>query len=199
MADATARLEQFRKMAEADPNNELGHFSLGQELLKAGDFADAEKSFARVLELNPNLSRAWQYQATAQKALGKTDQSIATLTRGVQIAHERGENMPKDEMIKMLQDAGAKVPEFASAAAPALKAVGTGQVQCSRCGNVAAAMAHAPFSNAQGREIQSKVCADCWQQWIRMGTKVINELRLPLNDPSAQKIFDQHMREFLNL
>jgi Fe-S cluster biosynthesis and repair protein YggX len=32
-----------------------------------------------------------------------------------------------------------------------------------------------------------------------MGTKVINELRLPLSDPQAQKIFDQHMREFLNL
>ena len=32
-----------------------------------------------------------------------------------------------------------------------------------------------------------------------MGTKVINELRLPLNDPQAQKLDDQHMLEFLNL
>jgi Fe-S cluster biosynthesis and repair protein YggX len=32
-----------------------------------------------------------------------------------------------------------------------------------------------------------------------MGTKVINELRLPLSDPQAQRIFDQHMMEFLNL
>jgi len=28
---------------------------------------------------------------------------------------------------------------------------------------------------------------------------VINELRLPLSDPQAGKIFDHHMREFLNL
>jgi hypothetical protein len=28
---------------------------------------------------------------------------------------------------------------------------------------------------------------------------VINELRLPLADPQAQKVFDQHMKEFLNL
>jgi Fe-S cluster biosynthesis and repair protein YggX len=32
-----------------------------------------------------------------------------------------------------------------------------------------------------------------------MGTKLINELRLPLSDPKAQKIFDQNMMEFLNL
>ena len=32
-----------------------------------------------------------------------------------------------------------------------------------------------------------------------MGTKVINELRLPLSDPQAQKVWDQHIREFLNL
>ena len=32
-----------------------------------------------------------------------------------------------------------------------------------------------------------------------MGTKVINELRLPLNDPQAQKIYDQHMMDFLTL
>jgi hypothetical protein len=28
---------------------------------------------------------------------------------------------------------------------------------------------------------------------------VINELRLPLADPQAQKMWDQHVREFLNL
>ena len=60
-------------------------------------------------------------------------------------------------------------------------------------------MATAPFRNAQGQMIQEKICADCWREWIGMGTKVINELRLPLNDPQAQKIYDQHMLEFLNL
>jgi Fe-S cluster biosynthesis and repair protein YggX len=50
-----------------------------------------------------------------------------------------------------------------------------------------------------GKEIYEKICADCWREWIAMGTKVINELRLPLSDPQAQKIFDQHMKEFLNL
>ena len=32
-----------------------------------------------------------------------------------------------------------------------------------------------------------------------MGTKVINELGLPLANPKAQEIYDQHMKEFLML
>ena len=55
------------------------------------------------------------------------------------------------------------------------------------------------FRNATGQEIHQKICADCFREWIGMGTKVINELRLPLNYPQAQKVYDQHMMEFLNL
>ena len=71
--------------------------------------------------------------------------------------------------------------------------------QCHRCGQIKPKMAHPPFSSAQGKLIQEKICPDCWREWIGMGTKVINELRLPLSDPQAQKVFDQHMMEFLNL
>ena len=55
------------------------------------------------------------------------------------------------------------------------------------------------FKGAKGQEIVDKICATCWREWIPMGTKVINELRLPLSDPMAQKMYDQHMMEFLNL
>ena len=53
--------------------------------------------------------------------------------------------------------------------------------------------------NAFGQQVYEKICADCWREAIGFGTKVINELRLPLNDPQASKIWDQHVREFLNL
>jgi len=115
----------------------------------------------------------------------------------VEVATARGDLMPKNEMIQMLKDLGVPVPE--SAAKQTTVAIGEDQVLCSRCGRAGRKMPNPPFSNAQGKEIQAKVCADCWQDWIHMGTKVINELRLPLSDPQAQKIFDQHMREFLNL
>jgi Fe-S cluster biosynthesis and repair protein YggX len=198
MSDQNARIEQFRKMAEADPKNELGHFSLGKAYLDAGMNAPAIESFQRALELNPDIAKVYQLLATALLKENRKPEAIERLTKGVEVAAARGDLMPKNEMIAMLKEQGAPVPESAVAAAPQL-AVGEGEVLCNRCGRVKRKIASQPFSNAQGKLIYEKICADCWREWIGMGTKVINELRLPLADPQAQKIFDQHMREFLNL
>ena len=198
MSDTASRIEQFKKMAEADPANELGHFSLGRAYLDAGQHERAVESLRRVVELNPNISKAYQLMAEAQLKLGKRDSAIQMLTMGVRIANDRGDMMPKNAMIESLKQLGAPVPEMA-AKGPAAQPVGEGQIACNRCGRVMPRMANPPFSNAQGKMIQDKICADCWKEWIGMGTKVINEMRLPLADPQAQKIFDQHMMEFLNL
>ena len=53
------RIEQFKNMTEADPENELGHFSLGKAYLDAGQFDDAAASLRRVLELNAEFSKAY--------------------------------------------------------------------------------------------------------------------------------------------
>jgi Fe-S cluster biosynthesis and repair protein YggX len=197
MPQMNPRLEQFRKMAEADPNNELGHFSLAREYQAEGMNEEAVKSYQRVLELNPNISKAYHLLGKALLDLSRRDQAIARLSEGVKIAHERGDFAPKTEMTRMLKELSAPVPEFASAAPQ--RAASEGEVTCSRCGRVGKRLSTPPFSNAFGKEVQEKICADCWREWIGMGTKVINELRLPLSDPQAQKMFDQHMREFLNL
>lgn len=197
MADINSRIEQFKKMADADPENELGHFSLGRAYFDAEQMPEAVTAFERVLQLNPKLSKVYQLLASALLKLDQRDQAIERLTAGVKMADERGDLMPKNEMIKMLKDLGAPVPEVKSAAAE--RAPTEGEVLCHRCSKVKPKMAHPPFSNAQGKNIQEKICADCWKEWIGMGTKVINELRLPLSDPRAQKEFDRHMNEFLNM
>lgn len=197
MTDLNARTDQFRKMAEADPNNELGHFSLGRALLEAGQFQEAAQAFQKTLALNSNIAKAYQLLAEAQLKLDQRDYAIQSLQTGVKTAHARGEPMPKNEMIKMLQEIGADVPDLVSAKPD--RPVGEGEVHCARCGRVNRRLAAPPFRNEQGRQIYEKVCADCWREWIGMGTKVINELRLPLSDPQAQKVYDRHMFEFLNL
>ncbi len=197
MSEIAARIEQFRKMAQADPDNELGHFSLGRALLDAGNAAEAAKSFQRVIALNPNIAKVYQLLAQAQLQLGQRDLAIETLKTGARTAHNRGDLMPKNEILKMLQEMGIEMPDLA--AAKSAQPVGEGEVLCVRCGQVKPKLPAPPFSNKQGQEIYAKVCAACWREWIAMGTKVINELRLPLNDPQAQKVFDQHMIEFLNL
>jgi Fe-S cluster biosynthesis and repair protein YggX len=197
MSDLNPRIEQFRKMAEADPKNELGHFSLGKAYLDDGQTVPAIQSFQRVIDLNPDIAKVYQMLATALLKENRKPEAIDRLTQGIKVAAARGDLMPKNEMVQMLKDLGAPVPE-AAVAAPQ-QSIGQGQVLCNRCGKVGRRLPEPVFSNAQGKLIQEKICADCWRAWIGMGTKVINELRLPLSDPQAQKIFDQHMREFLNL
>lgn len=197
MADMTGAIERFRKMANDDPKNELGHFSLGKALLEAGQSQDATASLRRSLELNPNMSKAYQLLGTALLNLKQTEEAITVLTQGALRADERREMMPRNEMARMLKDLGAPVPQFAQVVAE--RPLGEGEVLCQRCNKVARSMSKPPFRNALGQEIHQKICADCFREWIGMGTKVINELRLPMNDPQAQKVYDQHMMEFLNL
>jgi Fe-S cluster biosynthesis and repair protein YggX len=197
VSDANSRIEQFRKMASDDPGNELGHFSLGREYLTAGQHAPAVESLERAVAINPNLSKAYQFIGQALLQLGQRDRAVERLTEGVRRADERGDRMPRDEMVRMLKELGAPVPEIKGN--QQAQAVGEGQVLCKRCCRVAPRLARPPFRNPFGQEIYESTCAECWQEAIRMGTKVINELRLPMNDPQAQKVWDQHIKEFLNL
>jgi Fe-S cluster biosynthesis and repair protein YggX len=198
MADANARIEQFKKMAEADPTNELGHFSLGRAYADAGMHKDAVVSFERAIEINPNISKAYQLMAASLLADKLRDPAIARLTQGVKVADARAEMLPRNEMIQMLKDLGAPVPEVKQAET-ADRPVGAGEVLCKRCGQVNPKLSEPPFNSDFGRAIFDNTCTKCWREAIGMGTKVINELRLPLSDPQAQKVWDQHIREFLNL
>ena len=197
MAENVERIEQFRKMAEADPTNEVGHFSLGRELLSAGDAAGAAASLRRVVELNPAISKAYQLLGQALQRSGDGAGAVDAWTRGVTTADGRGELMPRDEMVALLKGVGAPVPALTNARVAA--AAGEGEVLCKRCGKVAKRLARPPFRNAFGQQVYENTCNDCWQEAIRLGTKVINELRLPLADPQSQKVWDQHIREFLHL
>ena len=197
MADVDTRIEQFKKMAGDDPNNELGHFSLGRAYLEAGRYDEAAASLERVISLNKNLSRAYHLLASTLLKQGKREAAVERLTQGVQVAHARGDMMPKNEMTKMLQELGAPLPDLKTASAEVQ--VGEGQVLCKRCGQVKSKLASPPFRNDFGKEIFDDICSECWREAIGQGTKVINELRLPMNDPQAHKVWDQHIREFLNL
>jgi Fe-S cluster biosynthesis and repair protein YggX len=198
MPSAEERIAQFRQVVAANPEDGMSQFSLGKALLDAGQSTEAIRSFERALELKLDPSRLYQLLGSALLKEGKKDAAITRLTQGVKLAATRGDFMPRDEMVKMLQDLGATIPQEAQRAA-APQAVGEGTVHCTRCGKDAPRMPTPPFNNAQGRMIQEHACVDCWREWVRMGTNIINHMHLPLNDPRAQKMFDEKMYEFLNL
>src|SRR5438876_11715373 len=98
-------------MANDDPTNEVAHFSLGREYLATGRNEEALTSLTRCLELNPNIAKAYQLSAQALVALGRKDEAVAKLTEGVKRADERGEMMPRNEMVTVLKGLGGAVPE----------------------------------------------------------------------------------------
>jgi Fe-S cluster biosynthesis and repair protein YggX len=115
------------------------------------------------------------------------------------VADERGDNMPRDEMAKMLAQLGQPVPASKRAAT----AAGDG-FRCQRpgCmhGRYARQLPAPPMNDNLGRRIQETVCAECWNDWLRnYSIKVINELRLDLSTELGQEEYDRYMREYLGI
>ncbi|HSI33773.1 MAG TPA: Fe(2+)-trafficking protein [Tepidisphaeraceae bacterium] len=201
MSDNTAttdRIDRFKFMADADPTNEMAHLSLGKAYVDAGRFADALEPLRKAVELKKDFSKAYHLLGQAQLKVGNQGEAVATLTQGVKIADERGDILPRNDMVDLLKSVGAAVPEIKQSAGPAV-AVGEGQVMCRRCGKAGPKLDKPPFRNEMGQKIFAQTCVPCWREAIGLGTKVINELRLELADPRAQKVWDQNVREFLNL
>lgn len=194
------RIAKLRSLAEADPSDEMAHFSLGQALMDAGQHKDAGPSLQRVIALNSQNSKAYQLLGEVQKATGHADLAIQTLTNGYRIAHRKGDLMPMKAMGELLKSLNAPVPEIAEKKeAPAGGVPGEAGFSCRRCSGSGPKLAERPFKGPLGEKILATVCAQCWKEWVGMGTKVINELRLPMFDPAAQEQYDKYMKEFLLL
>lgn len=194
------RIAQFRKLAEENPQDELANFSLGNALLDAGDAKQAAPSFQRVLALNSQNSKAYELLGRAQKLNGDTVLAIQTLKNGYRVAHRKGDIKPLNAMAELLLELGAEPPQIEEKKPEtAATETGDGEFKCRRCGGGGPALKSRPFKGELGEKILASVCQNCWNEWVPAGTKVINELRLPLHDPKAQELYDKYMREFLML
>jgi len=198
MSSLHDRIAQFRKMASDDPDNELGHFRLGQLLAEAGDHAEAVKSFQRTLELSPGFSKVFQLLGQSLLKLGKKAEAIDVWTRGWTVADERGDKMPRDEMARLLKENGAPTPE------PTRPQTQEGPETGFRChrpvclaGKWAKQLPAPPLPDELHTRIYREICADCWNDWLRnQSVKVINELRLDLSSEYGQEEYDKYMHEF---
>lgn len=197
------KLQQFKQMAEADPDNELGHFSLGKAYMEAEQLGEAAISLSRAIELNPRMSKAYQLLTEVYDRAGEREQAVATATRGVQVADGQGDRVPRDALAGMLKEWGMPVPAFKSTDRPQGETGGSGAATanfaCARCGRPSGQLAKPPFKGSIGEKVFNHVCTSCWREWIGMGTKVINELGLQLSSKAGQDAYDQYMVEFLQL
>jgi len=203
MNDKT-RIDQFKQMAEADPENELGHFSLGKAYHEAARYEDAIPALLRALELNPRMSKAFQILGESYEMAGRKDEAVDVLTRGVQAADALGDRMPRDAMAAALHRLGADVPDFKNDTVTKTATVrqateASPGFACTRCGRPDGQLPKPPIKGKLGALLHAHTCASCWREWIAMGTKVINELGIALSTGAGQEAYDQYMVEFLQL
>lgn len=211
MSPGDDRLQVFTKMAEADPTNELAHFSLGKAHFELRNDAQAESALRRTLELNPRHAQAHRFLGEALLRMGRKEEAVAVLKAGILIAHERGEFQPRNQMQEALEKAGVEPPRPqtivkptsfnapAGAAAPPGTATSAGGFVCKRCGRANPRMEEAPFLNDLGKQIHDTICQPCWREWFAMSIKVINEYRLNLLSPQGNEVYETHLKEFLGL
>ncbi len=197
--DPHERIERFKKMTEADPDNELGHFSLGKALAEVGRLEEALPSLERVLALNAGYSKAYHVLAQALVKLGQRERAIETLHKGVGVAAERGDIVPRDAMVKMLSNLGETPPQFPGRRSVSSAESAGSDFTCSRCGRPSQRMEKQPFKGELGTQVWNHVCQGCWREWVSMGTMVINEMGLQMTNPQAQQAYDEHMIEYLQL
>jgi tetratricopeptide (TPR) repeat protein len=201
MSQLQERIAQFKKMASDDPDNELGHYRLGQLYMEDNQLDEAVKSFRRTLELSPQFSKVYQLLGATLLKLNRRDEALKTMREGFAIADERGDYVPRDEIAKMLKELGEQPP--ATKKPQDEGEAGTG-FRCQRPGCFAGKQARQlpapPMNDELGRRIYESVCADCWQDWLRnMSIKVINEMRLDLSTEQGAELYDNVMREYLGL
>jgi Fe-S cluster biosynthesis and repair protein YggX len=203
--DNAARIAQFENMTQADPTNEMAHFSLGRAYAESGRPADAARAYLRCIELVPDMSKAYQLAGESLVKAGDTERAKAVLRQGYTIAAGKGDFMPKNAMAKMLADLGDPVAE--APAAPGTVTLNVdgdgpvpeGMIRDRQSGRIGTRMTRPPFRGKLGDWIAANISRETFDAWIRQGTKVINEMRLDLSREKDQETYDQHMREFLGV
>ncbi|MEM9372511.1 MAG: Fe(2+)-trafficking protein [Planctomycetota bacterium] len=193
--DPEARIEQFRKLIEQDPTSDMAYFSLAQALSQAGRFDEAGDAFRKCTDLNPAMTKGFQLGGAAYMAAGKDDEARAMLVKGYEEAATRGDLMPKKAIADLLTQLGESIPEVKDAAEPEP----TGSFKCGKTGRMGNQMARPPFRNGVGTWIHENISRETFDEFIRLGTKVINELRLDLSRDDHDAVYDYAMRRYMGI
>ena len=196
--DAAKRIEQFKALCEQDPGNDMARFSLGGAYAQDGQHAEAAEAYLACLEINANFSKAYQLAGKSLIEAGETDRAAGVLEKGYLVAAKNGDLMPKNGIGDLLREIGRVLPEVPAEEKAESVGGGDGFV-CQRTKRPGTRMARAPFRGGLGTWIQDNISKETFDEWIGLGTKIINELRLDLSREQDDAVYDYGMRRYLGL
>ncbi len=89
MFSTNQRIKRLQSLIEKDGFNQGAHYMLGEEYMRENSPMKAAAKFRRVVELNPDHSRAWRMMARAYDAAGVPKEALAAYqTAARQFEHE---------------------------------------------------------------------------------------------------------------
>jgi tetratricopeptide (TPR) repeat protein len=94
--------DTFRRMVELNPSDPLARFSLAKALADEGRASEAAAAFEALIALKPDYTVAYLGLGKALEASAERDRAIAAYRRGIAIAGEKGDLMPKQDMERRL-------------------------------------------------------------------------------------------------
>jgi Fe-S cluster biosynthesis and repair protein YggX len=189
------RIAQFENMVAADPSNDMAHFSLGGAYTQVARYADAASAYLKCVEINPKFSKAYQLAGQALISAGEPERAAEVLTAGFTSAAALGDRMPQKAMGELLTKIGKPVPQVPSPA----RAMPPGTFVEPNSGKGGTKMSKPPFKGPVGNWIFENITQETFDEWIRQGTKVINELRLDLSREDHAETYDKYMYEYLGI
>lgn len=177
----------------------MGWLSLGTAYRDADRLTDAVEALRKAIELDEGLSRAYQLLGHVLIQLERNDEAAEVLTGGYTVAAKHGDVMPQKAMGSLLEKIDRPVPQVKSTAAVQTTLDDADSLIDRRSGQPGRRLPDPPMRDPLGKFIYDHFSQDTWSEWIGMGTKVINELRLDFSNAEHQKVYDDQMMEWLGI
>jgi tetratricopeptide (TPR) repeat protein len=107
------KIAQFERLVAHDAQDVLSRFTLGRAYLEAGRAEDSIRVLEELLALKPDYTAAYVLLGEAFEKAGRLARAIKTWTRGVELAQQKGDLQPRNEMqerLRRLSGGGARPP-----------------------------------------------------------------------------------------
>lgn len=111
--DIAQRIAQFENMVQADPTNDMVHYSLAGAYAQAGRHRDAAEKRCLLLPHQPRMSKAYQLAGAEFIKCNDTVRAAEVLKEGYTVAAQRGDFMPKKAIADLLKQINVALPEVA--------------------------------------------------------------------------------------
>ena len=94
----SAALRNFERMLATGKDSALLRYSMGNEYIKAQDYAAAVEALGNAVALDPTYTAAWKLYAKSLEQAGRGADALDAYRRGIVVARQKGDRQAEKEM-----------------------------------------------------------------------------------------------------